>query len=589
LQKPTSTSSPDEGRPGPGGASPGDQLSGTGEVCGTDQPGGGPPGAGGKIPMAALLTLILGAFMAILDGSIVNVALPRMMAIFGSTADQIQWVLTGYMLASGVVIPVTGYLSDRFGGKKVYIISLGAFTFGSALCALAWSNNSLVVARVIQAIGGGMMMPVSMAMIYYIVPRDKIGMALGIWGISAMVAPSIGPTLGGYLVDNFSWQWIFTINIPIGIAAVFLSMAILKETPLKTGLKADFPGIILSIAGCFALLLALSEGQDKGWTSLYIVNLFIFSGFTLALFVIWELITDHPMLDIRLLKNITFAASLVCISIATIGLFSAIFLVPLFVQNVQGLTPMQTGMMMAPAAMASGIMMPISGRLFDKIGALPLCVVGLTITIITTYQLHAITYDISYRDLQLLLVERALGLGLCMMPLTTAGMNTIPHFLIGRASALGNTVRQISASFGIAYLTYVMLHRQEYHAARLADSVNWSSPAATGVMQQLQGLLSQAGYSPQGATGILSALVMRESLISGIADAFVVSTVIIAIAMPFVFFLSKKRVETQRAKEYRRYAHLAPPGGPPGGPPGRGGPGSGRPGIPAGSPDPVKA
>lgn len=532
-----------------------------------------PPAAGGKIPMAALLTLIIGAFMAILDGSIVNVALPRMMAIFGSTADQIQWVLTGYMLTSGVVIPITGYLSDRFGGKKVYILSLAAFTAGSALCSLAWSNNSLVVARVIQAIGGGMMMPVSMAMIYYIVPREKIGMALGIWGVTAMVAPSIGPTLGGYLVDNFSWQWIFTINIPIGIAAVFLSMAVLEETPLKAGLKADFPGIILCAAGCFALLLALSEGQDKGWTSLYIVNLFIFSGFTLALFVIWELITDQPMLDIRLLKNITFAASLVCVSIATIGLFSAIFLIPLFVQNVQGLTPLQTGLLMMPAALASGIMMPISGKLFDEIGALPLCLVGLTVTAITTFQLHTITYDISYREVQMILVVRALGLGLCMMPLTTAGMNTIPQFLIGRASAMGNLVRQISASFGIAYLTYVMLHRQDYHAAVIADSVSWTSPVAAGVMQQLQGLLSQAGYSPQGAAGILRGLVLREALIRGLADAFVVSSVIIVIAIPFVFLLSKKRVEKQRVLQYQRYAHLMPPGGPPGGAPGGGGPG----------------
>ncbi len=536
-----------------------------------------PPAAGGKIPMAALLTLIIGAFMAILDGSIVNVALPRMMAIFGSTADQIQWVLTGYMLTTGVVIPITGYLSDRYGGKKIYVLSLAAFTAGSALCSLAWSNNSLVAARVIQAVGGGMMMPVSMAMIYHIVPREKIGMALGIWGVTAMVAPSIGPTLGGYLVDNFSWQWIFTINIPIGIAAVFLSMAILEETPVKSGLKADFPGIILCAAGCFALLLALSEGQDKGWTSLYIVNLFIFSGFTLALFVIWELITDQPMLDIRLLKNITFAASLVCVSIATIGLFSVIFLIPLFVQNVQGLTPLQTGLLMMPAAFASGIMMPISGKLFDEIGALPLCLVGLTVTAITTFQLHTITYDISYSELQMTLIIRALGLGLCMMPLTTAGMNTIPHFLIGRASAMGNLVRQISASFGIAYLTYVMLHRQEYHAAVIADSVSWTSPAA-GVMQQLQGLLAQAGYSPQGAAGILNGLVLREALIRGLADAFVVSTVIIVIAIPFVFLLGKKRVEKQRVLQYQRYAHLAPPGGPPGGAPGGGGPPGAKPG-----------
>ena len=543
--------------------------------------GGGPPGAegcsSGRIPYAALFTLIIGAFMAILDGSIVNVALPRMMAIFNSTADQIQWVMTGYLLASGVVVPVTGYLNDRFGGKTLYIASLGAFTAGSALCGLAWSNDSLVAFRVIQAVGGGMMMPVSMAMIYYIVPRDKIGTALGIWGVSAMVAPTIGPTLGGYLVDNFSWQWIFTINIPIGVAGVFLSMAVLGETPKKTGLKADIPGIILSAAGCFALLLALSEGQDKGWTSLYIVNLFIFAGFSLALFVVWELMTEQPMLDIRLLKNKTYAASLLCLSISTIGLFSAIFLMPLFVQNVQGLTPMQTGLMMMPAAMASGIMMPVSGKLFDKIGALPLCLVGLSVTVVTTYHLHTITYDISYGDLQWLLVERSLGLGLCMMPLTTAGMNTIPHFLIGRASALGNLVRQISASFGIAFLTNVMLTRQEYHAAWLADTVNYSSPAAVSALQQVQNLLSQAGAGSSGATAVLYSLVRREAFISGIADAFMVSAVIVALAIPFTFLLGKKRVEAQRALEYRRYAHLAPPGGPPtSGPGGATGSGEGK-------------
>ncbi|BAF60962.1 hypothetical transporter [Pelotomaculum thermopropionicum SI] len=514
--------------------------------AGPGGPGGGPGGMEdhptGRIPLAALMTLIIGAFMAILDGSIVNVALPRMMSIFNSTPDQIQWVITAYLLASGVVVPVTGYLSDRFGAKRLYIVSLGAFTAGSALCSLAWSNHSLVAFRVVQAIGGGMMMPVTMTMIYHIVPRDKIGTALGIWGISAMAAPTVGPTLGGYLVDNFSWHWIFTINIPIGAVAVFLAAMILEETPKKAGLKVDIPGILLSSAGCFALLLALSEGQDKGWTSLYIVNLLIFSGFSLALFVIWELTADQPMLDIRLLKNKVFTASLVCVSITTIGLFSAIFLVPLFVQNVQGLTPMQTGLLMMPAALASGIMMPISGRLFDKIGALPLCLVGLSVTVVTTYQLHTITYDTSYRELQWLLVERSLGLGLCMMPMATAGMNTVPRFLIGRASALNNLVRQISASFGIAFITYVMMNRQEQHTAWLADSLNYSSPVAVGAFQQLQGLLAQGGAGSSGAAGVLYALVQREAVIAGMADAYIVSTAIVLFAFPFIFLLKDHRV-----------------------------------------------
>ena len=255
------------------------------------------------IPWPALMILILGSFMSILDSSIVNVALPKLMAIFGVTADDIQWVMTAYLLTSGVVVPMSGYLSDRYGGKRLYIASLIVFTIGSGLCAFAWSNNSLIFARVLQALGGGMIIPVSMAMMFNLVPREKMGMAMGVWGISAMVAPAIGPTLGGYLVDNFGWPWIFTINLPIGVGAVFMSGILLKETPRRTDLKPDIFGSVLVAIACFTVLLALSQGQDKGWTSLYIVNLIIISVFTFALFVIWELNVSDPLIDIRLLKK----------------------------------------------------------------------------------------------------------------------------------------------------------------------------------------------------------------------------------------------------------------------------------------------
>ena len=565
-----------------------DALSGSGDrlVSPPLVSGGGvPPGmTGGAVPWAALMTLVVGSFMAILDGSIVNVALPKLMAIFGVTADSIQWVMTAYLLVSGVVVPITGYLSDRYGSKHMYIFSLIAFTIGSAVCALAWSNNTLVAARVLQAIGGGMIMPVSMAMIYIIVPRDKIGLAMGIWGISAMAAPTIGPTLGGYLVDNFGWEWIFTINIPVGVAAVFLAVVILDETPRRTDLKPDILGAIFSISGCLAILLALSEGQNKGWSSLYIVNLFVISAFSFTLFFIWELITPHPLLDIRLLKNKTFSISLAALSIITVGMFSVIFLIPLYAQGVLGYTPMQTGLLLMPMAITTGIMMPISGRLFDKIGAMPLVVIGLTITAVTTYQLHTISYNTSFTGLQWLLVKRSIGLGMAMMPLSTAGMNTVPHFLVARASAMNNLVRQIAASFGIAYLTYVMLHRQQFHKAWLAETVNHSSPAVMAALSKVQGVLAQGGLGPQSAAGaapgVLSMLVQREAFIAGIADAFLVAALILALTIPLGFFLTRKAVEEERKKQYQQWAHLAPPGmsgPPPAGSPQGAGPGGGGP------------
>ncbi len=516
----------------------------------------------GSIPWVALLTLVVGAFMAILDGSIVNVALPRFMSLFGSGADEIQWVMTAYLLVSGVIVPVTGYLGDRYGNKTIYIFSLALFIVGSALCSLAWNTNSLIAARVIQAIGGGMIMPVSMAMIFFIVPREKIGMALGVWGISAMAAPSIGPTLGGYLVDNLSWQFIFLINIPIGIAAIYLSLTGLKETPRRRDLKPDIPGMILVAAACFTLLLALSQGQDRGWGSHYIVNLFVTAAFSFVLFVLWEMSVPEPLLDLRLLQNKIYTISLIGTSILTVGLFAAIFMIPLFAQIVQDYTPTQTGLMLMPMAVTTGILMPVSGRLFDKIGALPLCLAGLVIAAAATYQLHTITLETSFRQIQFMLVERAVGLGLAMMPISIAGMNTVPPFLVGRASAMGNLVRQVAASFGIAYFTYFMLHRQAEHAVRMAEAVSWSSPAALAAQQEAQGILAQAGLSAQagaaGVTGLFYGFIQKQAFTAGIADSFVVSTVILLAALPFVFFLGKKKVEAVREAEYRRYAHLMP-------------------------------
>jgi len=512
-----------------------------------------------QIPWGALLILVIGAFMAILDSSIVNVALPKLMTLFGSSADDIQWVLTGYMLASGIVIPVTGYLGDRLGCKRMYIWSVAAFTAGSLLCALGWSTASLTVFRVIQAIGGGMIIPISMSMIYRIIPPKKIGMALGIWGVSAIMAPAIGPTLGGYLVDNFSWQWIFTINIPIGIVAILLSISFLKETPIQKELKLDALGVLLSCIGCFALLLALSKGQDEGWTSQYIVTLEVVSFFTLTLFVLWELHTPNPLIDIRLFKNPVFSASLIATSISTIGLFSVVFMIPIYAQNLLGYTPMETGLMMMPAALVTGLLMPVAGRLFDKYGAFWLCFLGMSIVTGFTYYLHTLSLDTSYRHVQVILTLRAVGLGIALMPLTTAGMNSIPRHLVSRASALNNTVRQIAGSMGIAILTYVMVSRQVYHTAILRESISYTSPVATGVQNQIIGYLNQNGIlgisAQQGSLSILSGLVTRQAYMNAIDDTFVVSTIIISLILPVIYMLRKKRVSQERARQEAIFAN----------------------------------
>ncbi|MCR4400447.1 MAG: DHA2 family efflux MFS transporter permease subunit, partial [Syntrophomonadaceae bacterium] len=271
-----------------------------------------------------LLVIIIGSFMAMLDGTIVNVTLPRLMAVFGASPDRIQWVVTIYMLTLGIVMPVSGYLGDTFGYKRLYMASLAVFVAGSALCGLAWNLDALIGARVLQAVGGGIMQPVGMAMLYHNYPRSRMGMVLGLWGISAMLAPAVGPTLGGYLVDSVSWRVIFYLNLPIGVVNLFLASVILDETERLVGKHFDLVGLVSASVGLFCLLLALSQGNQHGWSSPYIVSLLAVSGVSLAVLAVNEWFHPEPILDLSLLKNSLFTISLVIGSILAIGMFGVI-------------------------------------------------------------------------------------------------------------------------------------------------------------------------------------------------------------------------------------------------------------------------
>lgn len=511
------------------------------------------PGQEPRVPWGAVLILVIGAFMSILDSSIVNVALPRMMAVFGASTDKIQWVLTGYLLASGVVIPLTAYFCERFGCRRMYIIALGIFTAGSAFCGLAWSSNSIITARVVQAVGGGMLIPVSMAMIFFLVPKEKSGIALGVWGIAAVMGPAIGPTLGGYLVETFSWPWIFTINIPVGIIAIILSLFCLPETPLKKDLKPDLMGAALIVAACFSLLLALSKGQDEGWTSQYIVTLFVVAGFTSVLFAFWESSVPNPLIPMQLFRNPVMLASILSMAVITVLLFAVVFLIPIYAQNLLGYSPMKTGILMLPMALATGILMPVSGKIFDKYGAFYLGLLGFLIIIWFTYELRWLSLATSYRELQVLLALRAAGFGLAMMPLSNAGMLTLPEHLVNSASAAINLARQLAGSLGVAWTTYMVTERQSYHMAVLGDNINYNSPLAVTTLNQIQAYLSRCGMSSDtswnGTLEIVRGLILKQSYMNGINDTLVILALAGVCAIPLVFMLSKQRVEMQKQKD----------------------------------------
>ena len=505
-----------------------------------------------------IFIIVIGTFMAILDSSIVNVALPKMMAVFGVNTDKIEWILTAYMLTLGVVMPLSGYLGDTFGYKRCYFAALLLFVFGSALCGLAWSINSMIAARVIQALGGGLMQPLGMTIIYKVVPRGKIGMVLGVWGISTGAAPAIGPTLGGYLVQYVNWRMIFYINLPVGLLNLFLVLTFLHETALIKGKRFDFWGIILSTIGFFTLLLALSDGTSNGWTSPYIISLLLVAFASLTTFVVNELSHPEPILDLRLFKNFIFTLANIIGSIMAISLFGAIFLMPIMIQNLLGQTAMKSGLIMFPAALVSIVVMPISGRLFDRYGARGIIMVGLALVMLTTYKMGTFNDLTPFTTITLWLSIRSIGMSLTLMPTMTACMNTVPPHLVGRASAITNVIRQVFAAFGIAMFTTILQNRQVFHFANLARSVNMDSNMALAIQRQLQGLVYHIGtkvFSITMPTGAVPPAAMPQilsfyiiglkigelSMIQAINDCYMVAAALAFVGLLLAPMLSDRK------------------------------------------------
>lgn len=478
----------------------------------------------------ALAVTIIGGFMSILDTSIVNIAVPKMMAVFAVDTDQAQWILTAYMLTMGVIQPATGYFCDVYGTRRMYLLSLAIFTIGSVLCGIAWSNDSMILFRVIQAIGGGLIIPVTMSIVYFVFPPKERNMAMGIWGISAMVAPAVGPTLSGYLVEYWDWRLIFTINLPIGLLGYVLAALVLKETPVSHEHKLDVGGLITSALGLFCLLLALSEGTDEGWSSAYIISLFYIAFVSLALFVVIELRHDNPIIDLTLFSNWNFTLSMLVIFIGTIGLFGGIFLIPLFMENLRGYTAMQTGILMFPAALTAGLMMPIAAKLADKFGAKPVAVIGMFLLGLGSLPFQYIDLDTGYSTILFVMVVRGLGLGLFMMPVTVLGMNTVPLNKISRASSLNNAIRQISGSLGIAVLTTVIQDRQVFHLAQIAESFTVASSAVKQFISYGEKIFIHAGSVPglahQKALALASNVASQQSYVFAFDDAFLVLALI---------------------------------------------------------------
>lgn len=486
----------------------------------------------------ALVAVILGVFMAILDSSVVNVAIPKMMTVYSTDQSTIEWVITAYSLTVGMFTPVSGFVSDRFGAKRMYVLALVLFVIGSGLCGAAWSVSSLIFFRVVQALGGALLIPISMTIMFSLSKPEKRGLLMGIWGIAIMVAPAFGPTLSGYIVQNLSFRLIFYLNVPIGILNVLVAQAYIPELKGRKAGKFDIPGFITCVIGFFCLLYGLSDAPTDGWGSIKIMSLLVAAVVSLSLFVVFELTTDDPMVDLRLLKIRPFLITNIAVSFLMMAMNGWLFLLPVFLQNGLGFSPLHTGLLYLGPSLVTAVLMPISGALFDKFGAKPLGIAGFSVMLAMAILLVNINFEWTTIFIIEVLIVRAVGMGLTMMPMRTAGMNAVPPQQVNKASALQNTWGNVAGSIGIAIIGTVNQSHTNYSFASYMQNVSVQSLqriSAYGLKPSVYGITNSA-YMLK-LMNILKQLAFQN----GIRMAFIVAVIFTVLGLFISFFTSGKQ------------------------------------------------
>lgn len=469
-----------------------------------------------------MFTLFVGSFMAVLSSSTITIAIPELQRHFGAELSLLQWTLTGFMLAMGTSAPLTGYLGGRFSFKWVYVASLVGFTLASVLCGAAWDTRSLVAFRFLQGAFCGAVMPVTMTLIYQLLPQERQALAASLWSLSAMLAPAFGPTFAGWLISLGSWRWLFFINVPLGLVAVGLAARTIPFYRIEVPKAFDLPGLLTVITGTLSLLIGLSQGRDWGWTDVKTVSLFMIGALSLIIFIVRELRTSAPLLDLRVLANGRYLVTLIISSIITISLYSGAFLVPLFLQRIQGVTPLETGLILLPASLAMALLMPLVGRLYGKVGPSTLMAAGVLLIAGGTYALSRLTPDVSHAYVLVWMLVRNVGISLSMMPASNAGMEQIPRELSGHASSISNWLRNVFGAFSIAIFTSLL---------------------ATFTTREAE-VLVQQGVTERRHIELFS-------FVTGINDVYLVATAIALLAVPLSLGIRKLPVVLKASAEAR--------------------------------------
>ena len=470
-----------------------------------------------KPPYGMIAILFVGAFVSFVNETFLNVALPSIMKDFEISPSSAQWLSTGYMLINGILIPASAFLLQKFTNRQLYLTAMSLFTAGTVLASLSPTFGVLLVARMFQAAGSAIMAPLLMNVMLVAFPVERRGTAMGFFGLVMITAPAIGPTLSGWIVEHYSWRTLFDIVIPIAALTLILAIFKLKNILPQKQISLDILSLILSSIGFGGILYGFSSAGEKGWDSVYVYGTIIVGTISLVLFIVRQLKMEEPLLQFRIYKYPMFALSSAISIVLSMTMFSAMLLMPIYIQTIRGISPFDSGLLMLPGAIIMGIMSPITGRLFDKFGARALAIIGLSITIFTTYEFSHLAMDTSYSFLMLMYSLRMLGMSMVMMPVMANGINQLPQTMNPHATAMNNTLQQVSGAAGSALLVTLMQNKAESEAERLAQSA--------------------AGDPAKMAD------IMNEAMLNGINFSFKISVLIALIALVLTFFIKRAKPE----------------------------------------------
>jgi len=504
-------------------------------------------------PWIIATAVMLSTFMEVLDTTVVNVSLPHIAGSLSATVDEATWTLTSYLVSNAIILPLTGWLANYFGRKRLLMLSVTGFTAASFLCGLAPNLAFLICFRVIQGACGGGLQPISQAVLLESFPPQDRGKAMGFWGLGIVVAPMLGPVLGGWLTDSYSWRWVFYINVPIGVAALLMTKLFVFDPAYirRTSEHIDYWGIGMLAVGVGALQIVLDKGQEKDWFGTHwITALALLAIVALAAFVVFELWIEHPVVNLRVFKSRTYATGVFMMALLGVGLYGSIVLIPLVMQTLLGYPAVQAGIAMAPRGLGAFIAMPMVGIIMTRFDSRKLLAAGLAVCAYTLIMFSRLNLDAGYWDFFWPQIIMGLSLGFLFVPLTTTTMDPIPKETMGNATSLFNLVRNLGGSVGISAVDTIQVRREQSHINVLGAHVNPLNPPALATFNQLRAAFiargSDAVTASHRAYSVVWTMVMRQATMMSYNDAFRLLGIMFFAMMPLISLMRKPKAGGER-------------------------------------------